>query len=122
MAESMVSQKVISEVPIYMERRIAELFPKFFSAKIPMWLKNLFNDLALFGEFLFIQINTCILILRHSFHCINFSDNLPKLSMRVIDAWKAGYTGNGVTVTILDDGVEHAHPDLKANYNKERST
>ena len=38
--------------------------------------------------------------------------------MRVIDAWRAGYTGKGVTVTILDDGVEHDHPDLKMNYNR----
>ncbi len=28
----------------------------------------------------------------------------------------SGYTGKGVTVTILDDGVEWNHPDLVANY------
>ncbi|KAI0989062.1 hypothetical protein GJ496_009116 [Pomphorhynchus laevis] len=30
--------------------------------------------------------------------------------------WKMGYTGRGVTVTFLDDGLEHTHPDLIANY------
>ena len=27
-----------------------------------------------------------------------------------------GYSGKGVTVTILDDGVERNHPDLRDNY------
>ena len=29
-----------------------------------------------------------------------------KLSMRVEDAWSAGFTGKDITVTVLDDGVE----------------
>ena len=37
-------------------------------------------------------------------------------SMRVVDAWRAGYTGKNVVVTILDDGIEYSHPDLAANY------
>jgi len=41
-----------------------------------------------------------------------------KLSMRVMDAWDVGYTGQGITVTILDDGIEYDHPDLRANYNR----
>uniref|UniRef100_H2YDV2 Peptidase S8/S53 domain-containing protein n=1 Tax=Ciona savignyi TaxID=51511 RepID=H2YDV2_CIOSA len=38
-------------------------------------------------------------------------------SMRVTEAWKEGFTGKGVSVTILDDGIEHSHPDLHANYD-----
>lgn len=31
-------------------------------------------------------------------------------------AWKRGYTGKDVVVTILDDGIERNHPDLFQNY------
>lgn len=31
-------------------------------------------------------------------------------------AWKMGYTGKGIVITILDDGLEKDHPDLQANY------
>ena len=36
--------------------------------------------------------------------------------MNVKQAWEQGYTGKGVVVTILDDGIEKDHPDLKKNY------
>jgi subtilisin family serine protease len=36
--------------------------------------------------------------------------------MRIREAWKQGYTGKGVVVTILDDGLEWDHPDLIKNY------
>jgi subtilisin family serine protease len=42
-------------------------------------------------------------------------DPRKKLSMRVTDAWTAGYTGKGVTVTILDDGIEYLHPGNRRN-------
>lgn len=32
-----------------------------------------------------------------------------------------GATGKGVNVAIVDDGVQHGHPDLKGNYNAELS-
>ena len=32
-----------------------------------------------------------------------------------------GYSGKGVVVTIVDDGIEHTHPDLAENYDKEAS-
>jgi proprotein convertase subtilisin/kexin type 2 len=32
-----------------------------------------------------------------------------------------GYTGRGVTVAILDDGVDYNHPDLYPNYSPENS-
>lgn len=31
-------------------------------------------------------------------------------------AWQMGYTGKGVVVSILDDGIEKNHPDLMQNY------
>ena len=36
--------------------------------------------------------------------------------MRVVEAWQAGYSGKNISVTILDDGLEADHPDLKDNY------
>ncbi|CAH8587632.1 unnamed protein product [Heterobilharzia americana] len=39
------------------------------------------------------------------------------LDMNVRSVWARGYTGQGVVVTILDDGLETDHPDLKDNYD-----
>ena len=36
--------------------------------------------------------------------------------MNIMGAWKRGYTGKDVVVTILDDGIERNHPDLIQNY------
>ena len=36
--------------------------------------------------------------------------------MNILPAWKQGFTGKGVVVTILDDGIERDHPDLRSNY------
>ena len=38
-------------------------------------------------------------------------------NLGVLDAVKRGYTGKGVVVSIVDDGLDHAHPDLKRNYD-----
>ncbi|XP_067665684.1 furin-like protease kpc-1 isoform X1 [Haliotis asinina] len=43
------------------------------------------------------------------------------LDMNVRKAWDYGFTGKGVTVTILDDGIEKDHPDLKVNYDERAS-
>ena len=36
--------------------------------------------------------------------------------MNVQGAWRKGVTGKGVVITILDDGIEKIHDDLKDNY------
>uniref|UniRef100_A0A8C5I626 Furin-1-like n=1 Tax=Gouania willdenowi TaxID=441366 RepID=A0A8C5I626_GOUWI len=36
-------------------------------------------------------------------------------------AWQLGYTGKGVVVSILDDGIEKNHPDLSENYDPDAS-
>ena len=36
--------------------------------------------------------------------------------MNVGPAWQKGYTGKGVVVSILDDGIQTNHPDLAQNY------
>jgi len=42
--------------------------------------------------------------------------------MNVVPAWRKGYTGKGVVVSILDDGIQHNHPDLAQNYDPFAST
>ncbi|XP_025099332.1 PC3-like endoprotease variant B isoform X2 [Pomacea canaliculata] len=43
------------------------------------------------------------------------------IDLNVEVAWASGFTGKGVVVCILDDGVDHTHPDLVANYDPEAS-
>ena len=40
----------------------------------------------------------------------------PGLDLNVVEAWAQGYTGKGVTVAIMDDGLDYLHPDLAPNY------
>ncbi|XP_052087874.1 furin-like protease kpc-1 [Mytilus californianus] len=35
--------------------------------------------------------------------------------MKVSSAWSAGYTGTGIVIAVLDDGIQTDHPDLAAN-------
>jgi subtilisin family serine protease len=39
------------------------------------------------------------------------------LDMNVQEAWLLGATGKGISVTILDDGIERTHSDLVENYD-----
>lgn len=41
--------------------------------------------------------------------------------MNVIPAWAKGYSGKGVVVSILDDGIQTNHPDLAQNYVRDVS-
>lgn len=33
------------------------------------------------------------------------ADGTPGLDLNVAEAWKMGYTGKGVTIAIMDDGI-----------------
>jgi subtilisin family serine protease len=37
-------------------------------------------------------------------------------AMNISGAWRLGFTGKNIVVTILDDGIEKDHPDLIQNY------
>ena len=37
-------------------------------------------------------------------------------TQNVISSWKSGYTGKGIVVGVVDDGVDGSHPELKDNY------
>jgi len=47
-----------------------------------------------------------------------FQNDAVTPSMKVSEAWMDGYTGNGVIVAILDDGLQTDHPDLNDNVVK----
>ncbi|CAF3465528.1 unnamed protein product [Rotaria sp. Silwood1] len=41
--------------------------------------------------------------------------------INVIPAWLAGYSGKGVTISIIDDGLDHKHPELNDRYKPQLS-
>lgn len=40
----------------------------------------------------------------------------PGNDLNIIPVWKAGITGRGVTVSVLDDGIQHTNLDIQNNY------
>uniref|UniRef100_A0A669EWF6 Furin (paired basic amino acid cleaving enzyme) b n=1 Tax=Oreochromis niloticus TaxID=8128 RepID=A0A669EWF6_ORENI len=68
----------------------------------------------------------CLTCNRLSFFFLNkslclFQSNPTHQDLNTKAAWAQGYTGRGVVVTILDDGIEKDHPDLISNYDPEAS-
>jgi len=43
------------------------------------------------------------------------------VDLNVLPAWQQGFNGKGVVVSVLDDGVDHNHPDLRDNYDQKAS-
>uniref|UniRef100_A0A8C9SD15 P/Homo B domain-containing protein n=1 Tax=Scleropages formosus TaxID=113540 RepID=A0A8C9SD15_SCLFO len=41
--------------------------------------------------------------------------------LNVVSAWALGYTGKGVVVSVIDDGIEKSHPDILGNYDPQAS-
>ncbi|GAB0200813.1 proprotein convertase subtilisin/kexin type 4 [Grus japonensis] len=53
---------------------------------------------------------------RHGLLCLGQNNDINP-DLNILTAWSKGYTGLGVVLTILDDGIEKDHPDLSANYD-----
>ncbi|KAM6396007.1 LOW QUALITY PROTEIN: proprotein convertase subtilisin/kexin type 4 [Rhynochetos jubatus] len=51
------------------------------------------------------------------FHKQWYMNNDINPDLNILTAWSRGYTGLGVALTTLDDGIEKDHPDLAANYD-----
>ncbi|XP_014811031.1 PREDICTED: proprotein convertase subtilisin/kexin type 4 [Calidris pugnax] len=51
------------------------------------------------------------------FHKQWYMNNDINPDLNILSAWSKGYTGRGVVLTVLDDGLEKDHPDLAANYD-----
>ncbi|NWH71782.1 PCSK4 convertase, partial [Piaya cayana] len=51
------------------------------------------------------------------FHKQWYMNNDINPDLNVLTAWSKGYSGLGVVLTVLDDGIEKDHPDLAPNYD-----
>ena len=47
---------------------------------------------------------------------VNFQMRDSGPTYNVLDVWKMGYTGRGVVVGVVDDGLQKDHPELEDNY------
>lgn len=43
------------------------------------------------------------------------------MDINVTGVWERNITGQGVTVVVVDDGVEHTHQDIHLNYVRPNS-
>ncbi|XP_045656125.1 proprotein convertase subtilisin/kexin type 4 isoform X7 [Ursus americanus] len=46
-----------------------------------------------------------------------YMNNKVQPDLNIMQAWSQGLSGQGVVVSVLDDGIEKDHPDLWANYD-----
>ncbi|KAL2916495.1 pheromone processing endoprotease [Polyrhizophydium stewartii] len=56
---------------------------------------------------------------RDQWHLFNPTE--PGHDINVTGVWLQGISGKGVTVAFIDDGLDHANPDLRDNYSAEGS-
>ncbi|KAI1732434.1 subtilase family domain-containing protein [Ditylenchus destructor] len=55
----------------------------------------------------------------HESVILNYPYDISPLRVdhHISDVWQMGYTGKGVVVTIIDDGIDYTHDDLRPNYD-----
>ncbi|KAL2764134.1 proprotein convertase subtilisin/kexin type 4 isoform 2 precursor, partial [Daubentonia madagascariensis] len=46
-----------------------------------------------------------------------YMNNEVQPDLNILQVWSQGLTGQGIVVSVLDDGIEKDHPDLWANYD-----
>jgi subtilisin family serine protease len=45
-----------------------------------------------------------------------YQNEMANVSLGILQAWKSNYTGKGVSISIVDDGVDYRHIDLINRY------
>ncbi len=45
----------------------------------------------------------------------------PGVDVNAVEAWETGASGSGVVIGVVDDGLEHIHPDITPNYRSDLS-
>ena len=48
---------------------------------------------------------------------IGQSGGTPGIDANILPVWDMGFLGTGVQIAIVDDGLEHIHPDIQPNYS-----
>ncbi|XP_053382885.1 furin-like protease kpc-1 [Mercenaria mercenaria] len=98
--------------------------PKSSSKKMPHTLKNVgFSDRVYFMEQqtwknVSLRQFTVTDPLWNQMWYINRNSNI---SLRILEAWESNFTGKGVNIAVVDNGVEYTHNDFKHRYNSEYS-
>lgn len=56
-------------------------------------------------------------------HLVNTGQNRGTIGadIHVLPAWNEGFTGVGVVIAIVDDGLQYTHPDIELNYRSDLS-
>lgn len=66
-----------------------------------------------------VAVNIADPLYNAQYHLHRITSGLATLN--VTGAWDLGYTGQGVVIAIVDDGLQYVHPDIQANYHAESS-
>ncbi|KAI0987197.1 hypothetical protein GJ496_004679 [Pomphorhynchus laevis] len=56
-------------------------------------------------------------LLHFAWYCRDINNN----GMNIAKAWDMGYSGKGVSICILDDGLDYRHPELQKRYRRDIS-
>uniref|UniRef100_A0A8C2GZ18 Furin (paired basic amino acid cleaving enzyme) a n=1 Tax=Cyprinus carpio TaxID=7962 RepID=A0A8C2GZ18_CYPCA len=75
--------------------------------KCKIWIRLRTEGSGIYADLLFLLFS------------IQYNEDHRDLNVK--EAWKRGFTGQGVVVSILDDGIEKNHPDLIKNYDPDAS-
>lgn len=54
-------------------------------------------------------------------HDVRNNKNFSQMNMHITPVWDMGYTGKGIVLSVLDDGIEWNHTDLIQNYDDKAS-